>query len=78
MDVAGKFTGDIRQNGKLLQQLREEAFYTRLQLAKKSGLTNFAVWAIEVFRRHPNLVTVARLCDAMRYDILVVRRQSEE
>ena len=78
MDVAGKFTGDIRQNGKLLRQLREETFYTRLQLSKKSGLTNFAVWAIEEFRRHPNLVTVARLCDAMGYDILVVRRQSEE
>lgn len=78
MDVAGKFTGDIRQNGKLLRQLREETFYTRLQLAKKSGLTNFAVWAIEVFRRHPNLVTVARLCDAMGYDILVVKRPNEE
>lgn len=78
MDVAGKFTGNIRQNGKLLQQLREETFYTRLQLAKKSGLTNFTVWAIEVFRRQPNLVTAARLCDAMGYDILVVRRQNEE
>ena len=49
-----------------------------MQLAKKSGLTNFAVWAIEVFRRHPNLVTAARLCDAMGYDILVVRRPNEE
>lgn len=78
MDVAGKLTGDIRKNGKLLQQLREETFYTRLQLAKKSGLTNFAVWAIEVFRRQPSLVTAARLCDAMGYDILVVRRQNEE
>ena len=78
MDVAGKFTGDIRQNGKLLRQLREETFYTRLQLAKKSGLTNFSVWAIEEFRRHPNLITTARLCDAMGYDILVVRRKDEE
>ena len=49
-----------------------------MQLAKKSGLTNFAVWAIEEFRRQPNLVTAARLCDAMGYDILVVRRTSEE
>lgn len=37
MDVAGKFTADIRQNGRLLQQLREETFYTRLQLAKKAA-----------------------------------------
>ena len=78
MDVAGKFTGDIRQNGKLLRKLREETFFTRLQLAKKSGLTNFSVWAVEVFKRHPNLITAARLCDAMGYDILVVRRQNEE
>ena len=78
MDVAGKFTADIRQIGKLLRQLREETFYTRLQLAKKSGLTNFSVWAIEEFRRHPNLVTAARLCDALGYDILVVRRPGEE
>ena len=78
MDVAGKFTGDIRQNGKLLQKLREETLYTRMQLAKKSGLTNFTVWAIEVFKRHPNLVTAARRCDAMGYDILVVRRPGEE
>lgn len=78
MDVVGKFTEDILQNGKLLRQLRDETCYTRLQLAKKSGLTHFAVWAIEVFRRHPNVVTAARLCDAMGYDILVVKRPSEE
>lgn len=78
MDVVGKFSADIRQNGKLLRQLREDSCFTRMQLAKKSGLTNFSVWAVEVFKRHPNLITAARLCDAMGYDILVVRRPSEE
>lgn len=78
MDVAGKFTGDILQNAKLLRQLREETFFTRLQLAKKSGLTDEAIRIIEKCMSNPYLITAARLCDAMGYDILVVRRPSEE
>lgn len=78
MDVVGKFSADIRQNGKLLRQLREDSCFTRMQLAKKSDLTRFTVWAVEVFKRHPHIITAARLCDAMGYDILVVKRPSEE
>lgn len=78
MDVAGKFTGDIRQNGKLLRQLRKDSSYVQSQLAKKSGICIDTIKRLEIFNRNPLVITAARLCDAMGYDILVVRRTSEE
>ena len=78
MDVVGKFTGDIRHNMKLLRQLREDSSYSQSQLAKKSGICVDTVKRLEIFQRNPLVITAARLCDAMGYDILVVRRPSEE
>lgn len=78
MEIVGKLTGDIVKNAQLLRKLRKENSLSMEQLGRISDLSVRCVFSVETTRRSPLTVSAARLCDAMGYDILVVRRPSEE
>lgn len=78
MEIVGKLTGDIEKNAQLLRKLRKENSLSMEQLSRISELSIQCVYFIETTRRSPLIVSAAKMCDAMGYDILVVRRPSEE
>ena len=65
-------------DGRALARARRRARLTQQQLADRIGVTNMAISLIELGKNRPAHDTLARIADALGYDLALIPKEGSE